>query len=148
MEDDVTIIEMATPISSETIDQLRKAAKAMRALAEGLDRYSNDPELGNLFEISCSLNRIGWNALFTSVLIGDLACAMQGNSDKKSPFHPQEYFEYADALLTAIRYLLKSIETLNVTAIQEYDFDREEVLRTSRELEQRLGEVLHECQSL
>jgi hypothetical protein len=138
----------ATQLSAETIYQLCSAAKAMRSLAEGLDQYSNDPDPKNLGQMSCDLNSVGWNALFTSVLIKDLTCALQCKWGDLALYDSEALFEQADILLTAVQYLSKSIETFKETVKQITAFDRERVLKTSRELEQHLKEVLRECQSL
>ncbi len=136
-----------TLFAVDAFNQLRLAAKAMRNLADGLERYANEPDPGKLLRISRDLKRTGWNSLYTAELICDVAVVTLQLADQDTHYLPEDFFEQADAHLMAVNYLQKSIQALKESS-KGLEADQRDLARgTLRELSQRIKEVLYECKS-
>lgn len=136
-----------TLLSEDALDQLRLAAKAMHDLAEGLDHYACEPDPTVMFQISSNLSRTGWNSLYTAGLMSDLAHAVQQLLNQDGCNQSEDFFQQADTLFTAIKYLTKNVEALRESAKVLELNHREDARTTVEEISQRLKEVLHECKS-
>jgi hypothetical protein len=137
----------ASLLTSDASQQMRLAAKSMRDLAFGLEQYASEPCFSAINKISRDLNRIGWNALYTSLLMADLADALQEEvGDPQERVKDDVYYQQLDALLTATNYFSRSIAHLKCIG---KNIQRNEESRIhSAELYHRLKEVAHECRSL
>ena len=128
----------------DALQQLRLAAKSMRDLAFGLDQYASDPGLPAINKISRELSRIGWNALYTSTLMAELADLIQEQEgEEPAGMDPSHFFQQLDALLTGIKYFSKSIARLKRWKKDVKGYD--EIESSWAELCDRLREVAREC---
>jgi hypothetical protein len=137
----------ASLLTVDASQQMRLAAKSMRDLAFGLEQYASEPCFSAVNKISRDLNRIGWNALYTSLLMADLAEALQeeiGNPPDR--MKDDVFYQQLDALLTATNYFSRSITHLKTIG---KNIQRNEETRIhSAELYHRLKEVAYESRSL
>ena len=86
-------------LTVDAAQQMRLAAKSMRDLAFGLEQYASEPCFTAINKISRDLSRIGWNTLYTSLLMADLAEAMQEeNGDQPERIKIETYCQHLDAL--------------------------------------------------
>jgi hypothetical protein len=123
------------------------AAKSMRDLAIGLEHYASEPCLSAIHKIGRDLNRMGWNALYTSLLMIDLAEVLQeGVENPTEQVKEDIYYQQLDALLTAINYFSRSI--VHVKSVGKNVQRNEESRGHSTEIYHRLKEVAYECRSL
>ena len=128
----------------DALQQLRLAAKSMRDLAFGLDQYASDPGLPAIHKISRELSRIGWNALYTSTLMAELADLIQEQEgEEPAGVDPSHFFQQLDALLSGINYFSKSIARLKRWKRDVKGYD--EIKSSWAELCDRLREVAREC---
>ena len=132
-------------LTVDSAQQMRLAAKSMRDLAFGLEQYASEPCFSAVNKISRDLSRIGWNALYTSLLMADLAETMQENSGQPDQTEPNQFFEHLDALLTAINYFSRSVARLKREGMPGKDDEGARARWV--ELYDRLKEVTYECRS-
>lgn len=133
-------------LTVDAAQQMRLAAKSMRDLACGLEQYASEPCFTAINKISRDLSRIGWNTLYTSLLMADLAEAMQEeNGGQPERMKIETYCQHLDALLTAINYFSRSIVRLKSAA--KHLQEDEEIKPHLAELYNRLKEVTRECKS-
>jgi hypothetical protein len=136
----------ASLLTVDSAQQMRLTAKSMRDLACGLEQYASDPCFSAVNKISRDLSRIGWNALYTSLLMADLAEAMQESSEQPERTESNQFFQHLDALLTAINYFSRGIARLK--RMQKPIPGDGEAKFVLAELCDRLKEVTYECRSL
>lgn len=132
-------------LSADSFHQLHLAAKAMRDLADGLDCYANEAKPNGLFKISHDLNRTGWNALYTAMIMRDLALMIQDYPEKDGVLRLEDFFQQADVLFTAINYLARGIETLKGETKRLEMQQQSDAASTIRDMAQRLKGVTHDC---
>lgn len=136
----------ASLLTVDSAQQMRLAAKSMRDLAFGLEKFASEPCFSAVNKISSDLSHIGWNALYTSLLMADLAEAMQESSEQPDRTESSQFFEHLDALLTAINYFSRSIARLK--RAERLTKGDGEVKIHLAELYDRLKEVTYECRSI
>jgi hypothetical protein len=133
-------------LTVDAAQQMRQAAKAMRDLAFGLEQYAAEPSFSAVNKISHDLSRVGWNAIYTSLLMAELAEAMQEeNGNPQGRTESSHFFQHLDALLTAINYFSRSI--IRLKRIGKNLRGTEEIKPHWTELYDRLKEVSRECKS-
>jgi hypothetical protein len=136
----------ASLLAVDSAEQMRKAAKSMRDLALGLEQYASDPCFTTINQIGQDLNRIGWNTLYASQLMSDLADAMgEDHQNQDEGIKADAYRFYLDALLTAINYFSRSI--IYLKRLGKSILDDEEIKPRLAEVYERLKEVTRECRS-
>lgn len=137
--------DQTTLLTVETAQQMRQAAKAMRDLAFGLEQYASEPSFSAINKIGRDLNRMGWNALYTSLLLGDLADLMQEETHGEQA-KADDFFQNLDALFTAVNYFSRSLT--RIKAMKNKQDTGETAKVHLLDLQNRLKEVARECKSI
>jgi hypothetical protein len=137
--------DQTTLLTVETAQQMRQAAKAMRDLAFGLEQYASEPSFSAINKIGRDLNRMGWNSLYTSLLLGDLADLMQEETHGEQE-KADDVFQNLDALFTAVNYFSRSLTRITAMKIDKRTSETARVHLL--DLQNRLKEVARECKSI
>lgn len=139
--------EDTSVMTLETHRQFHTSAQAFRELADGLTLYTHEPDPEKLKQIGRQLARIGWNALFTSIVIDEMSEKTQLISGLSEFSSVDQLFHEIDGLMVAANYLRKHVLAIKKELKQEA-LVGEDIQLALHQLSKRLKELSNECRTI